>query len=90
MIEITDHAFQRGRERLALNKKALQRHADKAFNKGIKLEDTKGDLHLYLEKKYKQGNKCNNMRIYGEILFLFSDNRLVTITTLPTKYKAIL
>lgn len=44
-VEITHHAEQRMRERLGLNKKSIERIAQKALDEGIKHSETKGNLN---------------------------------------------
>lgn len=80
---ITTHAFQRSKERMNWPKKVLEKMAEKAFEKGIKHSDTKGRLNKYiagLSFKYKQGN---NIRIYGQDVFLFHSNTLITVFRVP-------
>ena len=47
-VYITKHAEQRLKERVGLNKKALQRAADTAFEKGIRHNETIGDLNKWV------------------------------------------
>ena len=48
-IQITDHAYQRMKERCGWNKKAGARMADLAFSHGIEHRNTKGKLHRFLD-----------------------------------------
>ena len=82
-IRITDHAYQRGKERLSLGRNSLQRMAHKAFKEGTRHCETKGTLNRFLSKIYFQHGNVNNVRIYGENVFLFVDNILVTLYQLP-------
>lgn len=43
-VTITKHAEQRLKERMGLNKKALQRAAETAYDKGVKHQETTGNL----------------------------------------------
>lgn len=78
-ILITEHAYDRAKERLSLSKNALDRLALKAFEEGIKHEDTKGKLNRYLTSLFMTYKKANNIRVYGENVFLFCNNSLVTV-----------
>ncbi len=87
---ITDHAYLRAKERLSLNKKSLDRLADVAYNKGIKHSDIKGQLKKYIDKLYFEYKTANNIRIYGEFIFLFSKNTLITLYQVPNEFRRML
>lgn len=63
---ITDHAYQRGKERLSFSHETLERIAHKAFKEGVRHSETKGQLNKYLTKIYFQHGNANNVRVYGE------------------------
>ena len=86
-IIITDHAFERAEERLNIGKKSLERFAEKAYVEGVKHSDTKGKLNKYITKIWAVDKEVNNVRIYGENVFLFVDNRLITLYHLPNEFK---
>ena len=54
---------------------------------GIKLTHAKGFLAQYLEKLWSSEKTVNNSRIYGEILYLFADNILITLYPIPSALK---
>jgi hypothetical protein len=89
-ILITDHAYLRAKERLSLNKKSIDRLAKVAYVKGIKQSDTKGQLKKYVDKLYFEYKTANNIRIYGEVIFLFSKNTLVTLYQVPNEFRRLL
>lgn len=82
-VLITEHAYERAKERLKWKSKVLDKMAEKAFLEGIKHKDTKGSLMRYLTKLWFNYKHCNNVRIYGENIFFFCDNRLITVYQLP-------
>lgn len=82
-VEITRHAEQRIRERMGLNKKSIERMAQKAYDNGIKHSETKGRLRKYITKVYFQNENANNIRLYGNMLYIFSNERLITVFYLP-------
>lgn len=82
-IEITRHAEQRMRERLGINKKSIERIAQRAFDEGIKHSETKGNLNKWVTSVYFKNESANNIRIYGNTLFIFDDNKLVTVYYIP-------
>ena len=85
---ITEHAQDRAKERTGLNAHALERIATKALNEGVTHGETCGRLNRYLTKLYLTHEKGNNNRIYGEYIFIFQNNVLITVLQLPPKLKA--
>jgi hypothetical protein len=55
--------------------------------KGIEHKDTVGRLNRYLSKLYFTERKANNIRIYGEHIYLFHDSTLITVLLLPNIFK---
>lgn len=49
-IIITNHAYERAKERLKWNSKVLDKMSEKAFYSGLKHKDVKGSLMRYLTK----------------------------------------
>lgn len=86
-ISITEHAYDRMKERLGWNRKAGERMAQKAFVQGITHGETRGSLHRYLDGIFLSYNNANNMKIYGEAIFIFRNDKLITVYALPTKYR---
>lgn len=83
LVLITEHAYDRAKERFGWKSKVLDKMAEKAFLEGIKHKNTKGSLMRYLTKLWFKYKHCNNVRIYGENIFFFCDNRLITVYQLP-------
>lgn len=92
-IEIPDHAINRGRERMGLNKKAMQRQATLAFNKGIKHGDTKGRLKKFIDKEaLRFTHKANYYIYYNNHLFFFreiSDDRILLLSMIKVPQQII-
>ena len=82
-IQVSRHAEKRMRERCGLNKKAVERMAEKAYHHGIKHSETKGKLNKWISGKYLAKGKANNIRIYGDKAFVFCDDVLVTVLQVP-------
>jgi hypothetical protein len=83
IIQITDHAYDRAKERLSLSKDSFCRLATKAYVEGIKAKESKGRLKRYLDKLWFQYKTANNVVIYGENIFFFRENVLITVYQLP-------
>ena len=82
-IRVSTHAEQRMRERLGLNKKSIERIAQRAFDNGIRHNQTKGNLRKYVTHVWEKNKNANNIRIYGDKVFVFCDELLVTVFHLP-------
>ena len=85
---ITPHACKRMKERLGLGKKAAKRNAQIAYDKGMCHAETRTRLKRYLDKEYLEYGNANNMRVYGEHLYLFRGKTLITIYQIPRKLRA--
>lgn len=86
-IHITQHAIERASQRLGLCAKALRRTAPKALSYGISHADTTGSLRRFLDALYLSERNANQIRVYGEHVWLFHGERLITILHLPHKLK---
>ena len=89
-IEVSIHAYNRGKERLGLKKKSMDRMAQIAYEKGINHGDTKGQLFAYISdrgRKYMFEGQA--IRIYGDVVYCFVRHPemgkiiLCTIFTIP-------
>lgn len=87
-MKVTEHAYDRMSERIGLNSSASQRMAQKALEKGIKHNETSGKLNRYLSSLFYAYKTANNIRIYGEHVYLFSNEVLITVLYLDNEYKS--
>lgn len=88
-IRLTIHACERARQRYRWNSQTLSRMAIKAFETGLKRKNTKGYLKIYLDKSWEKYSKNPNFRLHGEIIFVFCNNKLVTLWPLPAKLRPL-
>lgn len=87
MLIVTDHGEERMRKRCGLKKKAAERLAKIAFEKGITLEETTGELHSYLKAQQRYNGQANNIRVYGDKIYIFCNEYLVTVLNTPREYQ---
>lgn len=87
-VVLTQHAYDRLRERLGLSKKAAERIAIKAYENGIRHGETNGRLFKYILSMtyaYKNKGACNIL--YGENVYCFVNEgeiaRLITVFGIP-------
>lgn len=89
-IDVSRHAERRLRERLGINRRAAKRLAEKAFYEGVRHKDTCGRLKKWMSGLYKKNRKANNMRIYGDFLYIFCDHILVTVFIVPNDMRQLI
>jgi len=88
-LALTEHACKRARQRFRWNVSTLERMSKKAFESGLKRKNTNGRLKKYLDKLWNDHKHVNNFRLYGETLFVFSNNRLLTVWHLPPNLRPL-
>lgn len=96
-VGVTNHADQRIRQRVGVPRSAVRRLAVKAKAEGIERKDTSGSLRRYLDALYHYNDKRDSdggyvyndssIYIYGEKVWVFVGNALVTVLNLPNRYK---
>lgn len=87
MVRITNHGEQRVKDRIGLSKKKSNDISEKALMYGIKHCETKGNLKKYFDSLYFKNRTANNIRIYHEKVFIFSNKTLITVLDLPNNLK---
>ncbi len=82
---MTNHGLVRIKERAGVGKsyRKTVRLMENAYERGYRREDTKGLLRKFLDEKYLGYESGNNMRIYGGQLYIFEEDRLITVYALP-------
>lgn len=82
-MEITRHAKKRLKERCGANKSSSERLVEIAYEKGLKHCETSGRLRKWIDslRFYEQG--ANQIRVYGDKLYIFRDTRLITVLQVP-------
>ena len=83
VADVTRHASKRMRERVGIPKKAVQRTAQLALDYGYRHSQTRGKLNEFLNKVYLQQGTANNMRVFGDKVYVFCGNTLVTVLQIP-------
>lgn len=86
-VIITNHAYDRAKERFKLKSQSLDKLAQRAFDGGTKHGDTKGRLNKYITKLWFEHKTANNVRVYGEYLLIFADSTLITLYHLPNNLR---
>lgn len=85
--EVTRHGGRRMRQRLGIPKKATEKNAQRALQSGIRHAETVGALNNYLHTLYVEHGNANNLRVWCNYVYVFCDERLITVFQLPQKYR---
>lgn len=88
-MKVSNHAQQRAGERLGLSPGPFLKLAAKALEHGIKHVETSGSLKKHMDGLFLYRGTANNMRIYGEFIYLFCNQTLITVYGLPNEFKAV-
>lgn len=86
-VSVTKHARKRLKERMGLPKSSIDRMANKVFESGTKHYETRGILHKWMSEIYLKHGSGNQMRIYGDYLYIFHQNTLITLFPVPSEIK---
>lgn len=84
MPRLTKHSITRLKQRCGVSKRNAPTVAKRAFRKGITHAETHGNLHRFLDSIYLSQKKGTNMRIYGNAIFVFKEDVLITVINIPT------
>ncbi len=89
MLYITNHGKGRLRERCGIPKKSVKRMADKAFKYGLTHKETTGNLNKYITSLWSKNKNADNIRVYGDKVYIFCGTSLITVLNLPTTLRSI-
>ena len=74
-------------ERCKIKLKSAERLASIAFDKGLTHADVSGSLNGYLTSLYYYNGLANNIRLYGDKIYIFCNDVLVTVYDTPKRYQ---
>lgn len=80
---VTRHAKKRMRKRDGINSRAAERKARIAYEKGYSIAQTKGKLRKWMTRKYNSRKTADNLRVYGDKLYVFKEDTLITVLQIP-------
>ena len=87
VVFVTDHAYHMAKERLSMNRVSFEKLSEKAYLLGVNHSEVAGNLKRYIDKKFLSQRSANNIRIYGENIFIFSKQTLITVYQIPLNLK---
>jgi nuclear transport factor 2 (NTF2) superfamily protein len=87
-LQVSRHGERRARQRVGLPKKSVERNAQRALTEGIGYREASGALRRYISWLYElyDGNG-NNIRIYGDKVWIFHDAILITVLNVPSEHR---
>ena len=83
MPQLTKHAVSRMKERCGVTKANAPKVARRAYRTGITHANTRGELHRYLDSIYLSQKKGTNMRVFGNAVYVFKRDVLITVIRIP-------
>ena len=87
MIQVTAHGAERMKERCKIKSKSVVRLAQIAFDKGLCESEAAGALHGYIRSLYDFNGQANNIRLYGDKIYIFCNDTLVTVYDTPKRFQ---
>lgn len=88
-MRVTQHAKERLRERVGLNRRAAERLSAIALEHGLTHQQATGVLEKLFFALYRKHQTADNIRIYAQKIFIFCGLTLVTVLPLHNKYKKV-
>ena len=87
-MKITNHGEERIRKRTGVPRKAVDRMAKRALIEGVGRCKFSGSLRRYLDGMYHAYDEsANNIKVWGEKVWIFNGDVLITVMDLPQRYK---
>lgn len=82
---ISDHAYERLKERCGWKKKTANRMIRKVVDEGTEWKETKGYIRHFIDGKMDREKCADQAILYGMFLYIFSNNTLLTVLRVPRK-----
>lgn len=88
-LHVTDHAELRVRKRMGLPRKAVEKMAQTALERGVRHHQYAGSFRRYLDGVFLKERTANNMRVHANYLFLFDEGDLITCWAIPAEFRNV-
>ena len=89
-VIVTNHAYDRVRERVGLPKRAVERLARTAMQRGRTSDEFNGFMALYLDRVQDRHNPDAVVKVFRGYMWLFCDNRLLTVIQIPKDLRRVI
>lgn len=81
-IRVSDHGMKRVRQRLGLQKSAVEKEIARALEKGTSRTDLSGRMRRVLDAMYHKYGHHGDYRVYRGCVFVFKGETFVTVIPL--------
>lgn len=85
-VYISDHAMDRLKERNGWSRKTALRMIQKVYDNGARSGEIKGHIATWVKNKESFSTKGDYYILYGQNLYIFNHNTLVTVIHAPKKH----
>ena len=87
MAQVTRHARKRFKQRLGVHD--TNKNAKRALRDGLTQADVHGDkpLQSFMAALFFRNRRCNNIRLYKGMTYIFAGDRLVTVFPIPDRFR---
>ena len=80
---ITKHAKKRVQSRARIKGNMVGEVVQRAFKRGLRHNQTIGELRHFCDRLYLSQKQANNIRVYNKVVYLFRGTKLLTVINLP-------
>jgi hypothetical protein len=81
-LYITEHAYDRARKRFKIKKRTLKKMAHRAF-----VSKKNESFNKYVKNHPIRGMNKNDLKLHGEIVYVFDEKTLVTVHKIPKDWR---
>ena len=85
-IFISRHGFDRIRERTGWNKKTALRMVARVYDEGLSPDEVRGDYRPWVKQRAAKSPE-SELRLYGQYLYVFENNILITVIPAVKMYR---
>lgn len=83
MAVITRHGKRRMYDRAGITKGNAEKMAKRIMKNGFAHTETAGNLKGFIGHCWDKHHNSNNMRVYGDKLYVYTNDRLITVLNIP-------
>jgi hypothetical protein len=84
-VVVSKHAYARMKERNGWSHRAAYRMALRVYREGLRPNQVKGYLKGWINTKYDYRKEGDEYVLFGEKLYIFNGNTMLTVLPIPTR-----
>ncbi|MCR4610575.1 MAG: hypothetical protein K5644_01630 [Lachnospiraceae bacterium] len=88
-VHISEHAYKRMKERNGWNRKTANRMIKRIYINGQRPDEVKGYIKIWIVHKLGQVRENDEYVLYGDYVYIFNNNVLVTSFRQPCREKVL-